>query len=195
MKRSMLKAAVAASLICGGSAAQAADFIFTFGSNLGDPDVNPASAQSGTVTGRILGLADNGTSSAQSVFIDTYSPDGSLVPLDVLLWFSPFDFENSFTVQNGQIVDALFLRSDEFGSSFDRLYINIPIYGLQGTNYASLGSNNATSIWNNDGLQGITFTRIDTLVPEPATWAMMLVGFGAAGFAFRRNRKAALALA
>jgi hypothetical protein len=29
-------------------------------------------------------------------------------------------------------------------------------------------------------------------VPEPATWAMMLLGFGAAGMALRRNRGKAL---
>lgn len=29
-------------------------------------------------------------------------------------------------------------------------------------------------------------------VPEPATWAMMLVGFGAVGYAIRRNRKTLL---
>jgi len=29
-------------------------------------------------------------------------------------------------------------------------------------------------------------------VPEPATWAMMLMGFGAAGYAIRRRRKALL---
>jgi hypothetical protein len=27
------------------------------------------------------------------------------------------------------------------------------------------------------------------LVPEPATWALMLAGFGAIGFAMRRQRK------
>jgi PEP-CTERM motif-containing protein/pre-peptidase len=32
-------------------------------------------------------------------------------------------------------------------------------------------------------------------VPEPATWAMMLLGFGAAGFALRRSRKTIPALA
>jgi hypothetical protein len=32
-------------------------------------------------------------------------------------------------------------------------------------------------------------------VPEPSTWAMMLVGFGAIGFAMRRQKKAALATA
>ena len=29
-------------------------------------------------------------------------------------------------------------------------------------------------------------------VPEPATWAMMLVGFGGMGYVMRRNRKAAV---
>ncbi len=28
-----------------------------------------------------------------------------------------------------------------------------------------------------------------TVVPEPGTWAMMLMGFGAAGFAMRRRRR------
>jgi hypothetical protein len=35
-------------------------------------------------------------------------------------------------------------------------------------------------------LHSLTFT---TSVPEPATWAMMLLGFGAIGAAMRRNRK------
>jgi hypothetical protein len=33
-----------------------------------------------------------------------------------------------------------------------------------------------------------TFTYISPSVPEPATWAMMLLGFGAVGFAMRRSR-------
>jgi hypothetical protein len=32
-------------------------------------------------------------------------------------------------------------------------------------------------------------------VPEPSTWAMMLIGFGAIGFAVRRQKRAALATA
>lgn len=47
------------------------------------------------------------------------------------------------------------------------------------------GNNNGT------GSLGGTIT-IQQAVPEPATWAMMLLGFGAVGFALRRRRKAAL---
>ena len=47
------------------------------------------------------------------------------------------------------------------------------------------GNNNAT------GSLGGTITI--TAVPEPATWAMMLLGFGAAGYAMRRRRAPALA--
>ena len=38
-----------------------------------------------------------------------------------------------------------------------------------------------------------TFTYVSPSVPEPGTWAMMLIGFGAVGFALRRRRTPALA--
>ncbi len=187
MKGAFLKAVAAACLALSGTVASATDFIFTFGSDLTDPNVMGTGAVSGTVTGRIVGLTDNATSSAQSVFIDSFSPNaGASVPVDARLWFS--QFENSFTVQNGVITSAVFHADNDFSASLDRLYINVPIYGAGGTNYASVGSNNSTSVWNNQGLFGITFTRIDTAVPEPATWMMMLIGFGAIGFAARRSR-------
>jgi len=53
--------------------------------------------------------------------------------------------------------------------------------------------------------QGLSFTEStvvslnvafgDTAVPEASTWAMMLLGFGATGFALRRGRKPKLATA
>jgi hypothetical protein len=38
-----------------------------------------------------------------------------------------------------------------------------------------------------------TFTYLTAAVPEPDTWAMMLLGFGAVGFAMRRRRTPRLA--
>ena len=49
---------------------------------------------------------------------------------------------------------------------------------------------------NNSGagsLGGSITIRQAAAVPEPATWAMMLVGFGAVGFAMRRRRRPVLA--
>lgn len=37
-------------------------------------------------------------------------------------------------------------------------------------------------------------SEVSDALPEPATWAMMLVGFGAIGFAMRRSRKFAVQL-
>jgi hypothetical protein len=189
MQRVILRAALAASLLCSAGVSQAADFIFSFGSDLSDPNVAQPPAVAGTVTGRILGLPEDGISGAPQIFVDSYSPDGTLAyPIDVSAWFS--QFENEFTVSGGMIVAALFYADNNFeGGSLDQLYINYPIFESGGTNYASFGSNNEVSIWNNQGLSGITFTRITDPVPEPGTWAMMLLGFGAVGFALRRRRR------
>ena len=41
------------------------------------------------------------------------------------------------------------------------------------------------------GYDDFTFDASDGAVPEPSTWAMMLLGFGAVGFAMRRRKVAA----
>jgi hypothetical protein len=45
----------------------------------------------------------------------------------------------------------------------------------------------------NDGIATPVTGYIRTAVPEPATWAMMLMGFAGIGFAMRRRRQPALA--
>ena len=42
------------------------------------------------------------------------------------------------------------------------------------------------------GFARINFTTVSGAVPEPSTWAMMLLGFGAVGFSVRRARKSGL---
>jgi PEP-CTERM motif-containing protein len=56
-------------------------------------------------------------------------------------------------------------------------------------NFYSTGTNGVT--FGNVLIGGLTLTES---VPEPATWAMMLLGFGAMGVAFRRRRRTTITL-
>ncbi|WP_308815754.1 PEPxxWA-CTERM sorting domain-containing protein [Sphingomonas sp. GV3] len=42
---------------------------------------------------------------------------------------------------------------------------------------------------NNPGFLGLDNISVTAAVPEPATWALMILGMGAVGFAMRRSRK------
>jgi hypothetical protein len=49
---------------------------------------------------------------------------------------------------------------------------------------------------NFDGLDSFSVTGVTSAVPEPSTWAMMILGFAGLGFmAYRRNAKPALSMA
>jgi hypothetical protein len=54
--------------------------------------------------------------------------------------------------------------------------------------------NGRNSNWAFDILGVSEATQVGA-VPEPSTWAMMLIGFGGIGFAMRRQKKDALATA
>jgi hypothetical protein len=58
-----------------------------------------------------------------------------------------------------------------------------PVYGIVNDCANCYSDNNAQSGFN------VTLSLTDLGVPEPATWAMMLVGFGAMGFALRRRKR------
>jgi len=176
-----------ACLLASAAPAHAADFLFSFDSTPGAANVGPQ-AVAGTVTGRILGLPDDGTGSAAQVWIDSYSPNPLTTSILASSW--PEQVQNSFLISGGQIVDGTFfaIRNDDFfGQFFDRLFINFDSNGTD-VNYASIGSNGREAVWNAQGLSGVTISRIDGAVPEPSTWAMMLLGFGAIGGLMRRQR-------
>ena len=75
------------------------------------------------------------------------------------------------------------------------------IYGLQNFSFASEDNLSSVSIQAltlpaNNGFQfdNAVVSTATSAVPEPSTWAMMLVGFAGLGFAgYRRNKSAALA--
>ena len=62
-------------------------------------------------------------------------------------------------------------------------------FGTTGANFVTLDNPQG---WSNAALYT---TGTPPAVPEPATWAMMLLGFGAAGAAMRRSRRKAAMLA
>src|ERR1700677_190610 len=166
--RNRLFAAAAALLLVGRAGAHAGTLSFLFSFSNVDGSVP------GTVTGEITGLADAGTSSATHVFIDSFP---SALGLSLT---TPFDTIgdsalNSFTVSNGQITGGEYFS---VGVGVYELGIN-PI----SNNFLESVSSNG-EVHNSDGLAGLSFTA----VPEPSTWAMMILGFAALCAARYRRR-------
>ena len=76
--------------------------------------------------------------------------------------------------------DTLFFSSNNFSASSAFFFSDGAFKGL-GT-YNSLISA--------PGVRGtLTVSNVTGAVPEPATWAMMIVGFGMAGAAMRRHKR------
>ena len=84
----------------------------------------------------------------------------------------------SFFGDDGALIDTFTLAS-------------LPVFATYGfTRDGGVHDIRGVSIWNDDltgfGLAGIRFD-VASALPEPGTWAMMLLGFGAMGLALRRN--------
>ena len=89
------------------------------------------------------------------------------------------------TLFGGQILSLHFGNAGSGLGNHTILYLFD--FGLTGANSVMLNQQG----WSNGVL--VTPPGGTPPVPEPATWAMMLMGFGAAGYAIRRRRKTRLA--
>jgi hypothetical protein len=144
-----------------------ADLIFDF-TLVGD------SASPGTVTGNIRGLVDNASGqTATQLFITS-----STINLVLIFPFSAAP-GGTFDVSGGQIVDvelAVFTLGNQF-----------VLFGDNGANKAD------DSVQVIENLGGVTFSEVSS-VPEPSTWAMMILGFfGVGAMTYRRRKSAMLA--
>jgi hypothetical protein len=94
---------------------------------------------------------------------------------------------NSFTYDpalGNLLLDISTSGAPSFGDSF---YFSSASGDAMSNLYRSGGTGALTT-----GTNGLVtqFSQVNSAVPEPATWAMMLIGFGAVGSAMRRRRAA-----
>jgi hypothetical protein len=185
MNWKVLIAGAAASLALA-SQAKALDFNFSFSDDTGLA-VSPGVSIPGTVTGRILGLEDN-TFGQQATDVEIFSypvgiqdlPGTPFSVADYAAFLNGFLHnpsigisQNDFDVQDGQITFAIY---QIFGGYFDM--------NVQGEFNSMVSPDSKTRVQNLGGLGAITFTA----APEPATWGLMLLGFGGLGAVMRSRR-------
>jgi hypothetical protein len=133
-------------------------------------------------------------------------------PLDTMgltnLMFSLTDggtFNNlELNVFGGDADEVAFTLVDNMGDIFTGAAFTFALtngenfFGFQGINGQSIASVSLQAIGGTIGdVRQIRFDAVDAsnnVVPEPGTWAMMLIGFGAAGTAMRRRRRSDKAL-
>jgi hypothetical protein len=143
----------------------------------GTLDTNPSDPQFGaynitSISGTAEGQTITGLSLYDAPSNVVYPPSPPNVGVDTL--------GVSFTVADG----TAFQIYEDFGN-----YTPGPPYGCQAV-YCLLGPGDPVT-----GGAGDPFTALDSFtvtvgVPEPSTWAMMLLGFAGLGFAgYRRSRK------
>jgi hypothetical protein len=100
-----------------------------------------------------------------------------------------------FNIFGGTASSVSFAITDNGGQVFN--FANVALtngenfFGFQGINNQTIA--NVTATLNGGGVQDFRQIRLDgfaaaSAVPEPGTWAMMLVGFGAVGYSMRRRK-------
>jgi hypothetical protein len=165
------------------------DFIFSFANVTGDTN--------GTVTGRILGLSDNGIGqAAPSVLIDTFPAAlaGSFnIGNDATLW--EVQLVNSFDVSGGAITGATFGAFQGNGGADDGFRLNYTgnywptTSGISNQNWLTL-DDTVPDVENLDGFAGVTFTPV-AAVPLPGGLPLFLAALSAFGLIVIRRRSIA----
>lgn len=203
--RKIVLSLVAGAAMAAASAANATSFI---GSTTGCFSAGPCVLSSGPITTSgitFLGATFNVTDSNGFAAIGTGAPP---VPgFDQTLGFLSVDPTAGFTGPLPFQLLASFTSPGSGGSTYFATIIGSVTAGQPGGGIQADFDNSAHLISTTGGDFTLTVndTAVSTLgintpitgfiqaVPEPATWAMMLLGFGGIGFAMRRRRQPALA--
>jgi hypothetical protein len=142
-----------------------------------------------TIGGQFDILTFNGTSST----VDTAAATITLSNLDFTAGLTGANsggtttgsFTNSITI-GGAVFSYVIPYSLTIGSSVDSITLLATTFSRGGFNFATnavtLNSGGAT-------VRGALTANVAAAVPEPGTWGLMLLGFGAVGAAMRRQRR------
>ena len=174
MKRLVLAASVAAALLSGASAASAAQF-HTFTTPAPDGSFSGTFGNNGVDAGLFTNIFDfalpTGTTSFTASSSFTTNPKN-----DINFTSITFNGTNFNVGSTGQ-VEFRFLTGAAVTAGPQKLVVN----GTSGGNASYAGT--------------IAFTPAAGVVPEPAAWALMIVGFGGTGVMLRRRQKVAISAA
>lgn len=147
------------------------------------PTANVADGVKGTpyTVGQILGVTNN---SPFVVAIDVNTAKNG----ETLQLFEVWDTTTN-TVLYNYLGPTLIGNVSNNGNGYGDWYLgNIDLSGLPSTDGILFHA-----YWNNASDGGESFFLVPTsAVPEPATWAMLIIGFGMVGFAMRRRRSSEL---
>ena len=154
--------------------ASAEDFDFTFTGTIYSP---------GTVTGELIGLSPDGTSSPTDVILFSNSDgikDGDLYAMG---WFNYAQSPNTFTVVNNTITaeDFTLFSANTNGYLALGLHFDGAVFNLVDNALTDQQTGNV------DGVDGVTFTPVD--VPEPASFGIFLLGALISSVGGRRSRQ------
>jgi len=182
----LVRAAIAAAAMAGGcGSAHAADVTFTFADGTSSYFYSRDHLIGTTVSGILHGLVDNSTSQPTSV--EFTSVDSGL-GLTGNVFSASYMSGNGFGLSGGVVTSAdfFFNFNDNVGNAF-QLRLNSQDFPIDANwLFWNGGSTPVVGTGNTLGFSGVTFGS-QGAVPEPATWAMMLLGFGMVGFAMRKR--------
>ena len=152
---------------------------------VGSPNFEATAGPNGTFSGafQVTGLKSGTFSDTFTFTLPTNGLGSGTVTTSVTDLFSANDLDFTSVTINDIAAEI----TKTAGGAFEVAFINnVPIVAGQ------LNKLVVTGLSRGNGAYGgqATFTPVNSAVPEPATWAMMIMGFGVVGYAMRRRRTA-----